>query len=84
MKAIKYCGRKYQRTHYNKIKRNDTINDRGKIFQGLLKVHQVKNLFLTQSIKNLEILLTKILRVVYILRVKKIIFKFLIEYKSAV
>ncbi len=55
-----------------------------KKFQGLLKVHQVKNLFLTQSIKNLEILLTKILRVVYILRVKKIIFKFLIEYKSAV
>ena len=75
MKAIKYCGRKYQTTHYNKIKRNDTINDRRNFFQGLLKVHRVK---------NLEILLTKILRVVYILRVKKIIFKYLIEYKSAV
>ncbi len=71
MKAIKYCGRKYQRTHYNKIKRNDTINEREKKFQGLLKVHRVKNLLLTESIKNLEILLTKILRVVYILRVKK-------------
>jgi hypothetical protein len=37
MKAIKYCGRKYQTTHYNKIKRNDTINDREKKISGLVK-----------------------------------------------
>ena len=56
------------------IKLNEMIplTTEKKKFQGLLKVHQVKNLLLTESIKNLEILLTKILRVVYILRVKKL------------